>query len=95
MTSQTTVIVPRDTPPTSLREAIQDLMSLQDQRATSRRLVQKLTSFSSGRVDLLEIDKAPLHLQQADGTRHRFRVHPQGMELDQGTGLSSTSQPWK
>lgn len=87
MTSQTTDLAPSGTPPTNLREAMQDLTSLQDRRATSRRLVQKLVSFSSEDVDLLEIDKIPLRLKQADGTLHRFRVHPQDMELDQETGL--------
>jgi hypothetical protein len=83
----TTAIIPRGIQPTSLNEAMQDLMSLQDQRATSQRLVQKLTSFASGDVDLLELDETQLRLQQADGTPLRFRVHPQGMELDQETGL--------
>jgi hypothetical protein len=33
-------------PPTDLREVIRDLMSIEDQEAASRRLAEKLVSFS-------------------------------------------------
>ena len=74
-------------PPTDLREVIRDLIAIEDQEAASRRLVHKLASFSSGAVDLIEIGQKELRLQQADGTRHQFRIHPQGMEVDRKTGL--------
>jgi len=70
-----------------LREVIQDLMSMEDQEAASRRLVQKLVSFSSGDVDIVEIGQTQLRLLQDDGTCHQFRLHPQGMEVDWETGL--------
>lgn len=80
---------PRDTkqPPTDLCEVIRDLMSLEDEEAASRRLVEKLVSFSSGDVDFVEIGQMQLGLLQADGTRPQFRVHLQGMEVDRDTGL--------
>jgi hypothetical protein len=62
-------------------------MSIEDQEAASRRLVEKLMSFSSGVVDIVEIGQAQLRLRQADGTAHQFRIHPQGMEVDRKTGL--------
>ena len=79
----------RDTkkPPTDLREVIQDLMSVQDEEAASRRLVEKLVSFSSGDLDIVEMGQTRLHLVQADGERPQFRLHPQGMEVDRDTGL--------
>jgi hypothetical protein len=89
--TSTPALTPSDTdgkkPPTDLREAIRDLMSIEDQEAASRRLVEKLVSFSSGDVDIVEIDQTQLRLLQADGTRPQFRVHPQGMEVDWNTGL--------
>jgi len=77
---------PRRSALKNLHETVLDLMSPLDQKATSRRLVEKLASFSSGDVDLLELGQTPLRLQQADGTRHQFRLHPQWMELDRETG---------
>jgi hypothetical protein len=90
--TNTSALTPSDSfeakkPPTDLREAIRDLMSIEDREAASRRLVEKLVSFSSGAVDIVEIGQTPLRLQQADGTRHQFRIHPQGMEVDWETGL--------
>ena len=92
MASNTSALVPSDTldrkrPPTDLREVIRDLMSMEDQEAASRRLVEKLVSFSSGDVDVVEIGQTRLRLLQADGTRYQFIVHPQGMEVDWETGL--------
>lgn len=91
MVTSTPALTPSDTdgkkPPTDLREAVRDLMSIEDQEAASRRLVEKLVSFSSGDVDIVEIDQMQLRLLQADGTRPQFRVHPQGMEVDWDTGL--------
>ena len=82
-------IAPSDAemPPTDLREVIRDLIAIEDQEAASRRLLQKLASFSSGAVDIIEIGQTELRLQQADGTWHQFRIHPQGMEVDRKTGL--------
>jgi hypothetical protein len=74
-------------PPTDLREVIQDLMSVQDEEAASQRLVAKLVSFSSGDLNLVEMGQTRLHLLQANGERPRFRIHPQGMEVDRDTGL--------
>jgi Family of unknown function (DUF6454) len=74
-------------PYTDLRKAIGDLMSIQNHEAASRRLVEKLVSFSSGELDIVELGQTRLHLLQADGRRPRFRVHPQGMEVDRNTGL--------
>ena len=73
--------------PTELREAIRDLMSIEDEEAASRRLVEKLVSFSSGDIDIVEICQMQLRLLQADGQRPQFRTHPQGMEIDRDTGL--------
>ena len=89
MATNTSPIAPPDAkkPPTDLREVIRDLMSIEDQEAASRRLVEKLVSFSSGDVDIVEIGQTELRLLQADGTRHQFRIHPQGMEVDRKTGL--------
>jgi hypothetical protein len=82
-------IAPSDAemPPTDLREVIRDLIAIEDQEAASRRLLQKLASFSSGAVDIIEIGQTELRLQKADGTWHQFRIHPQGMEVDRKTGL--------
>ena len=79
----------RDTkkPPTDLGEVIRDLMSTQDEQAASSRLVEKLVSFSSGDLDIVEMGQTRLRLLQADGRRPQFRLHPQGMELDRDTGL--------
>ena len=74
-------------PPTDLREVIQDLMSVQDEEAASQRLVEKLASFSSGDLDIVELNQTRLRLLQSDGRRPQFRVHPQGMEVDRNTGL--------
>lgn len=74
-------------PPTDLREVMRDLICMEHQEAALRRLVEKLMSFSSGDVDMIEIDQTQLRLLQADGTHHQFRVHPQGMEIDLETGL--------
>ena len=73
--------------PTDLRDMIRAPMSIEDQAAASRRLVEKLVSLSSGNVDIVEIGQTQLRLIQADGTRHQFRIHPQGMEIDWDTGL--------
>ena len=62
-------------------------MSIEDWAATSRRLVEKLVSFSSGTVDMVASGQTRLHLQQADGTRHQYSLHPQGMEVYWETGL--------
>ena len=79
----------RDTkrPPTDLREVIRDLMSTQDEGAASGRLVEKLVSFSSGDLDIVEMGQTRLRLVQADGRRPQFRLHPQGMEVNRDTGL--------
>lgn len=77
----------RKSPPTDLREVIRDMMSMEHQDVASRRLVEKLVSFSSGDVDIAEIGQTHLHLLQTDRTRSYFRIHPQGMEVDQDTGL--------
>ena len=65
MASNTSALVPSDTldrkrPPTDLREVIRDLMSMEDQEAASRRLVEKLVSFSSGDVDVVKIGQTRL-----------------------------------
>jgi hypothetical protein len=70
-----------------LREAIRDLLSMEDRAAASRRLVEKLISFSSGMIDMGAIGQTQLRLLQADGTRHQYGLHPQGMEVDWETGL--------
>lgn len=80
-------VIDRKGLPTDLREAIQDLMRMKDHETALSHLVEKLLSFSSGAVDVVEIDQTRLRLVQADGTRHHFRVHPQGMEVDLKTGL--------
>jgi hypothetical protein len=90
--TNTSALTPSDScntkkPPTDLREAIRDLMSIKDEEAASRQLVEKLVSFSSGDIDIVEISQTPLRLLQADGTRPHFRIHPQGMEVDRHTGL--------
>jgi hypothetical protein len=72
---------------TELGEAIKDFMSVKDHDAASRRLVEKLVSFSSGTVDILEIGQVPLRLTQADGACPQHRLHLQGMEVDRETGL--------
>jgi hypothetical protein len=80
----------RDTkkkPSTDLREVIRDLMSFGDEEAASRRLVEKLVSFSAGDVDIVEIGQTQLRLLQANGQRPQYRIHPQGMEIDRATGL--------
>jgi len=92
MATNTPALTPSDTrdtkkPPTDLREVIRDLMSIEDEEAASRRLVEKLMSFSSGNVDIVAINQTQLRLLQANGTRHQFRIHPQGMEVDRDTGL--------
>jgi len=92
MATNTPALTPSDTrdtkkPPTDLREVIRDLMSIEDEEAASRRLVEKLMSFSSGDVDIVAINQTQLRLLQANGTRHQFRIHPQGMEVDRDTGL--------
>jgi hypothetical protein len=63
MTSETISVVPPALCPENLHEAILDLTSPQDQKATSRRLVEKLASLSSGDVDLLELGQTPVRLQ--------------------------------
>jgi len=70
-----------------LRKVIGDLRSIQNHEAASRRLVEKLVSFSSGELDIVELGQTRLRLLQADGRRPQFRVHPQGMEVDRNTGL--------
>lgn len=91
MVTNTVTLTPSDTDAkksrTDFREAIRGLMSIEDQEAASRRLVEKLVSLSSGDVDITEIGQTQLRLLQADGTRHQFRIHPQGMEIDGDTGL--------
>jgi hypothetical protein len=74
-------------PPTDLREVVRDLISTGDEEAASRRLVGKLLSFSQDSVDFVQINQTQLCLLQADGTRSRLRIHPQGMEIDRRTGL--------
>lgn len=76
-----------ETTPRVLREAIRDLLFIKDRAAASRRLVEKLTSFSAGMVDMVTLDQGQLRLLQANGARHRHRLHPQGMEVDWETGL--------
>lgn len=73
--------------PTDFGEVIQDLISIADEVAASRRLVEKLVGFSSGCLDIVEIGQRQLRLLQADGSRPEFRVHPQGMEINKHTGL--------
>jgi hypothetical protein len=91
MATNTFIPLPPDTgsktSPKDLREAILDLMSIEDQEVASHRLVEKLLSLSSGNVEIVEIDQTPLRLLQADGKRPQFMVHPQGMEIDRHTGL--------
>lgn len=70
-----------------LRELIGDMSSSEDHEAVSQRLVEKLVSFASGDLDIVEIGQTHLHLRQADGRRTKFRIHPQGMEVDRETGL--------
>jgi Family of unknown function (DUF6454) len=72
-------------PPTDLHEVVRDLISIGDREAASRRLVEKLVS--PGDVDIVEIAQTQLRLLQAGGIRSRFRIHPQGMEVDGDTGL--------
>jgi hypothetical protein len=85
MTRQASAIVRRGTQPTSLREAMQDLMSVQNQRASSRRLVRKLMSFSSGDVDLLE--KNPI----TPATARRNAPSVQGSSARHGARSSDRS----
>ena len=91
MASNIVALTPSDSDakksPTDLREAIRAPMSIEDQEAASRRLVEKLVSFSSGDVDIVEIGQTQIRLLQADGTRHQYRIHPQGMEINWDTGL--------
>ena len=70
-----------------LRKAIGDLMSIQNHGAASGRLIEKLVSFPSGELDIVELAQTRLRLLQADGERPQFRVHPQGMEIDRNTGF--------
>ena len=79
----------RDTknPHTDLREVIGNPTSIEDHEAASNRLVEKLVSFSSGDLDIIEMGQTRLHLLQADGRRPKFRLHPQGMEVDRDKGL--------
>jgi hypothetical protein len=77
----------REKPSGDLRGAIQDLMSIEDEEAASRRLVERLSSLSSHDVEVVEIGQTQLCLCDAEGARCRFRVHPQGMEIDRETGL--------
>jgi hypothetical protein len=65
-----------------LRAIIGDMTAIEHHEAASERLVEKLVSFSSGDLDIVEMGKTRLHLLQADGRRPKFRVHPQGMEVD-------------
>ncbi len=74
-------------PPANLREAVRDLVTIGDDRAAPRRLVEKLVRLATGDVDIIEIAQTQLRLFQADGTKPRFRIHPQGMEVDGNTGL--------
>jgi hypothetical protein len=74
-------------PRPNLREAIRDLTSIKDHEAASGRLVEKLVSFSSGGLEIVEMAQTRLRLLQADGRRPQFLVHPQGMEVDRDTGL--------
>jgi hypothetical protein len=74
-------------PRADLREVIGDLTCIQDHEAAAGRLVEKLVSFSSGDLDIVELGQTRLRLLQADGRRPQFRVHPQGMEVDRNTGL--------
>jgi hypothetical protein len=60
---------------------------MEDREAASCRLVEKLLSFSSGDVDMVEMDQMQLCLHQTDRTRPHVRIHPQGMEVDGDTGL--------
>jgi hypothetical protein len=73
--------------PMDFGEVIQDLMSIEDEEVASRRLVEKLLCFSSGDLDIVEMNQTRLRLLQADGRRPQFRLHPQGMEVDRETGL--------
>jgi len=73
--------------PMDFGEVIQDLMSIEDEEVASRQLAEKLLCFSSGDLDIVEINQTRLRLLQADGRRPQFRLHPQGMEVDRETGL--------
>jgi Family of unknown function (DUF6454) len=68
------------------RNAIRDLSGM-DQATASRRLLTALLNLSSCDVEIVEIGQTPLHLLRSDGTRARFRIHPQGMEIDAASGL--------
>jgi len=68
------------------RDAIRDLSAM-DQATASRRLLTALLNLSSCDVEIVEIGQRPLHLLRSDGTRYRFRIHPQGMEIDAASGL--------
>jgi hypothetical protein len=91
MPTNTVAPLPSDTDsktsPKDLREAIRDLMSIEDQERASHRLVEKLISLSSGDIEIVGSGQTPLRLLQADGKRPQFMVHPQGMEIDRRTGL--------
>src|SRR5262249_25000269 len=62
-------------------------LSAMDQVTASRRLLTALLNLSSCDVEIVEIGQRSLHLLQSDGTRCRFRIHPQGMEIDAASGL--------
>ncbi len=73
--------------PTDLHEVIRDRVSMEDQEASSCRLLRKLVGFSSDAIEIVQIDQMPLRLLQAGETCCQFRLHPQGMEVDWETGL--------
>lgn len=92
MATKLSVLGPSDTPdrkkpPTDLPEVIRDLTSMKDYEAQSRHLVQRIVSFASDDIGIVEIDQTQLRLLRADGTCCQFRLHPQGMEIDWETGL--------
>lgn len=74
-------------PPTDLRQVMRDLITIKDEEAASRRLIEKLMNFSSGEIDFHEVGQTTLNLLQPDGKRPRHKMHPQGMEVDTHTGL--------
>ena len=71
--------------PSDIRQAIQDL--IKDEAAASHRLVDGLLSLSSRDVKIIELGETQLRLCEAGKSRSRFRIHPQGMEIDRETGL--------
>jgi hypothetical protein len=88
--TNSTVAINRTTPKklrSDVGQAIEALLSIKDEASATRRLVHRLLSLSSRDVEIIEIGETQLCLCEAGNPRSRFRIHPQGMEIDKATGL--------